>query len=215
MVTAIQYLLTALDGNFTFEVLYNPARGTVNIEEQSERIHATNAFLVPSDFGIMDWMSNTDSDYPWRNIDDTIKAVGINKLQSVNGVLRNTQMIHLHHMNYQMIHLHHTSLSDYYKSYETGFLDLLSVHNIYLHCPNLGHFNSIGVRGESTIIKEIPVSPSFGYLVIDSVVAPHYKMNVSRQLIKTIQFSLKHVYGNIINLHGASCSFSLVFVTIE
>ena len=75
LVTAIQDLLNALDGNFTFEVIYNPARGTVNIEEKYEGIHATNAFLVPSDFEIMSWMSNTDSDYPWRKIDDTIKAV--------------------------------------------------------------------------------------------------------------------------------------------
>ena len=33
LVTAIQDLLNALDGNFTFEVTYNPARGTVSIEE--------------------------------------------------------------------------------------------------------------------------------------------------------------------------------------
>ena len=71
---------------------------------------------MPSDFGIMNWMGNTDSDYPWRNVDDTIKAVGINNLQSINGILRKSQMIHRH------------QLPDYYKSYESGFLDLLSVH---------------------------------------------------------------------------------------
>ena len=60
----------------------------------------------------------------------------------------------------------------------------MNVHNVYLHCPNLGHFNSIGVRGENTIIKKVPVSSSFGYLVIDSVVAPHDKIDASRQLIK-------------------------------
>ena len=46
-----------------------------------------------------------------------------------------------------MIHFH--KLSDYYKSYESGFLDSLSAHNVYLHCPDLGHFNSICVRGEN------------------------------------------------------------------
>ena len=50
-----------------------------------------------------------------------------------------------------MIHLH--QLSGYYQSYESDFIDLLNAHNIYLQCPNLGHFSSIGVRGESTIIK--------------------------------------------------------------
>ena len=203
MVTAIQELLNDLDENFTPEVIYNPASGTVNIEEKYEGIHANNGSPVPSDFGIMNWMGNTDLDYPWRNIDGISKAIDINNPQSINGALRNTQMIHLH------------QLSDYYKSYESGFIDLLSVHNIYLHCPNLGHFNSTGVRGESTIIKNILVSSSFGYLIIDSIVAPHDKMDVSRQLIKTITFSLKYVYGNIINLHGAHCTFSLIFVTMD
>ena len=52
-------------------------------------------------------------------------------------------------------------------------------------CPNLGHFNSICVRGENSIIKKIPVSSGFGYLIIDSVVSPHDKMDVSRQSINT------------------------------
>ena len=102
-----------------------------------------------------------------------------------------------------------------YRTYESNFLDLLNIHNIYMHCPNIGHFNSIGVRGENSIIRKIPVSIGFGYLIIDSVVSPHDKMGVSRQNIKTIQITLKDVSGNVINLHGANCSFSLVFVTTE
>ena len=86
--------------------------------------------------------------------------------------------------------------SEYYRTCESGFIDLLNVHNVYLHCPNLGHFNSIGVRGENTIIKKVPVSSSFGYLIIDSVVAPHGRIDVSRQSIKTIQFSLRCLWDN-------------------
>ena len=67
-------------------------------------------------------------------------------------------------------------------SFETGFIDLLNVHNIYIHSSNLGHYTSISVRGENTIIKTVPVSSSFGYLIMDSVVAPHDKIDVSRQL---------------------------------
>ena len=77
-----------------------------------------------------------------ENVDGTIKTIGINNPQPINGALRNTQMIHLH------------QLPDYYKSYESGFIDLLNAHNSCLHCPNEGHFNSIGVRGENTIIKK-------------------------------------------------------------
>ena len=138
-----------------------------------------------------------------ENIDGTFQRVDMNNLQSINGVLRNAEMIHLH------------QLPDYYKSYESGFFYLLNVHTIDLHCPNLGHFNSIGVRGESTISKTIPVSSSSCYLTIDSIVVPHDKIDVSRQRIKTIQFSLRNVYGNIFNLHGAHCSFPLTFATMD
>ena len=150
----------------------------------------------------MTWMGSTDSDYPWQNRLGLITAAGNNNLQSIDGVLRNSKSI--------TVNLE----TEYYRSYESGFIDLLNVHNVYLHCPNLGHFNSIGVRGENTIFKEVLVSSSFGYLITDSVVAPHDKIDVSRQLKKTVQVSLRDVYGSVINLHGAAISFSLVFVTI-
>ena len=88
LVTAIQELLNCLGENFTFDVIYNPSRRIANIEEKYEGIHANSEFFVPSDFGIMNWMINTGSNYPWRNIDGTIKAVDANSLQSLNGVLR-------------------------------------------------------------------------------------------------------------------------------
>ena len=89
-------------------------------------------------------MNSTDSDYPWKGRQGNITTVEINDLKSINGVLRNSDMI--------TVNLE----SEYYRTYEGGFIDLLNVHNVYLHCPNLGHFHSIGGRGESTIIKQSP-----------------------------------------------------------
>ena len=44
----------------------------------------------------------------------------------------------------------------------------------------------------------------FGHVILDSVVAPHHKIVVSRQLIKkTDQFSLRDAHGHVIDLHGA------------
>ena len=148
----------------------------------------------------MQWEIDHNWFYPWRN-NANIVHPDVNNLQSTNGVLRNTEMIP-------------TGIAYMYKEYESGFLDLLNIHNIFMHCPNVGHFNSIGVRGENSTMKRIPVSSSFGYLILDSVVSPHGKMDVSRQTVKTIHITLKDVGGNVINLHGANCSFSLVFVTI-
>ena len=95
------------------------------LTKKYEGVHSHNKFRVPSDFGIMNWMSNTDSDYPWKGIEGNIQTVDINNIRYINGVLRNTGMTHLH------------LLSDYYRSYESGFIDLLNAHNIYLHCPIL------------------------------------------------------------------------------
>ena len=203
MAAAIQELLNGFAVTFDFEVLYHSARGTITIDAKSEGMDEHSEFYVPSDFGIMTWVGSTGSDYLWRDRQVFVTPVDNNSLQSINGVLRDSNSITV---NIE---------TEYYRSCENGFVDSLNVHNVYLHCPSLGHFNSIGVRGGNTIIKKVPVSSSFGYLIIDSAVAPHDKIDVSRQLIKTIQFSLRDVYGSVINLHGAAISFSLVFVTID
>jgi len=200
LASGMQDLLNSIEINFTFEVKYNTATGSIKIEETTEG--SGNAFDVPTDLGIATWDTETNNQYPWRNIEGTIVYPDVVYPQSINGVLRNTEMVPV-------------NLSFMYNTYQSGFLDLLNIHNIYIHCPNLGHFNSIGVRGESTIIKKVPVSSSFGYLIIDTVVSPHDKMDVSRQNVKTIHITLKDVSGNVINLHGANCSLSLIFVTTE
>ena len=133
LASGIQDLLNDLEVNFTFEVIYNTATGAIKIEETTEG--HINTFEIPSDFGITYWETETNGVYPWRN-NATIVYPDIHNLQSINGVLRNTEMPP-------------TRLSCMYKAYESGFLDLLNIHNIYMHCPNLGHLNSIGVRGES------------------------------------------------------------------
>ena len=169
MAAAIQELLNGFNVTFDFEVLYHPARGTITIEAKSGNMAEHNKFYIPSDFGIMTWMSSTNGNYPWKHRLGLTTTVDNNNLHSINGVLRNSDMISV------------SLESECYRLYESGFIDLLNVHNVYLHCPNLGHFTSIGVRGENTIIKKVPVSSSFGYLIIDSVVAPHDKIDVSRQ----------------------------------
>ena len=88
----------------------------------------------------MQWGIDHNGFYPWRN-NANIVYPDVNNLQSINGVLRNTEMIP-------------TDIAYMYKEYESGFLDLLNIHNMYMHCPNVGHLNSIGVRGENSIIKK-------------------------------------------------------------
>ena len=53
LASGIQGLLNSIEINFTFEVKYNTATGTIKIEETTEG--SGNTFAVPSDFGITDW----------------------------------------------------------------------------------------------------------------------------------------------------------------
>lgn len=95
--------------------------------------------------------------------------------------------------------------------YESGFLDLQQVRNIYITSPNLGTFTTLGPRGESNILKKIPVNAGFGYMVFDAVVGPHDYLECSRQTLRTLEFNIRDVRGHHIPLHGAHVSFSVVF----
>ena len=92
MAAAIQEFLNCFNVTFDFEVLYHPARGTITIEAKSENMDEHDKFYIPSDFGIMTWMSATNGNYP-RNRLGLATPVDNNNLHSVNGVLRNSDMI--------------------------------------------------------------------------------------------------------------------------
>ena len=170
---------------------YDSARGTI-------KITATFEFQILLDFRTMALTLERGNSFVCVDSNNVETSIDVNNLCSINENLRNYE----HDPNFGT-------------TYEYGFIDLLNVHSIHIHCPNLGHYNTVGVRGENSIIKKVPVSSSFGYLILDSVVALHEKLDVSRQSLNTMHFSLKNVHGNVINLHGSHVSLSLIFQTYE
>ena len=191
LASKLQSVLQATFPNENYTCVYNTARGTITIT-------SIMSFRIFTDEQVVQLTNSIGVQFPgWVDHNDLPTTVDINNLMSMNEILRNSES------------------KSPEETFETGFIDLLNVHNIYMHCPNIGHYNCIGVRGENSIIKKIPVSSSFGYLILDSVVAPHDKIDVSRQSIKTMRFTLKNVHGNVINLHGAHVSWSLILQTME
>ena len=85
----------------------------------------------------------------WVGNNHELTNIGLSNLRSKDDALRNDGYVV-------------TSRYDGYTTFESGFIDLLNIHNIYIHSCNLGHYNSIGVGGENTIIKKVTVSSSFG-----------------------------------------------------
>ena len=95
--------------------------------------------------------------------------------------------------------------------YTSGALEMLAFRNLYLTSPNLSSFSTMGARGESNIIKKIPVSSDFGFLIIDSFTSTHDWLDGSSLTLNNLEFILKDVKGHIIPLHGSHVSFSIVF----
>ena len=72
----------------------------------------------------------------WVDHNNMPTTVGINNLMSMNEIFR------------------HSEAKPPETTFESGFIDLLNVHNNYTHCHNLGHYSTVGVRSENTIIKK-------------------------------------------------------------
>ena len=96
------------------------------------------------------------------------------------------------------------------KPFVSGFLQL--THNdIYITSPNLGTYTTLGPRGETNILRKVPVTSTYGYLIVDQWTSNHSYLDCSEQTLNTLEFEIRDVNGQIVNLHGHHLSFSLVF----
>jgi len=105
--------------------------------------------------------------------------------------------------------------SGYYNSpsapFTTGFLNLLNYQDLYLTSATLGSFDSLGTRGESSIIRKICVNAAWGFSIIDKLSSDWDSMTCSKRSLATIDFQLRDVKGRIVPLHGAHVSFTIRF----
>ena len=108
-----------------------------------------------------------------------------------------------------------TAIYSTYNPYESGFLNFQGINNIYISSPNLGSFKTIGPRGESTIIKKIPVSSEYGYMIIDRYSTPNDYLDCSRSTLRTLEFNIRSSKGHYVPMHDANVSFTLVFSVKE
>ena len=95
---------------------------------------------------------------------------------------------------------------------KTSLVDLRRYHNVYLYSPTLSSYSTLGPRGENNIIKKVPITSDYGSMIFDSVVASHDWVNVSKILLKTLEFRLSDAYGRTIDMRGMPISSSLVFM---
>ncbi len=90
-------------------------------------------------------------------------------------------------------------------------IDLQPIKNIYLSSPNLGSYTTIGPRGERTILKKIPVTAGFNFVIFDNTIIKEEFLDISKQTLSTIHIMIHDGAGNLIPLHSAEWSCSLCF----
>ena len=57
---------------------------------------------------------------------------------------------------------------------------------MYLSSPTLSSYSTLGPRGENNMINKVPVTPDYGSMICDSVVASHDWVNVSKLLLNIL-----------------------------
>jgi hypothetical protein len=157
-----------------------------NADRHNLTITSTAQFQIPTEAELATGLRNT-----W-----TGGSYSTSNPQSVNEVLGNL-----------------TGASTLALNYISQFLDFGFVRDIYIHSPTLTSYHTLGCRGESSIIKKIPVTSSFGSYVVDSITDRQDFLDVSKLCLRTLEFQLRDVKGNVIPLHGVNVSFSLIFST--
>jgi hypothetical protein len=131
--------------------------------------------------------------------DKQIKALNLDSSATVNNILRNFT----------------AKVNNNNNHYESGFLDLFPIRNLYLTCSGLGNFNTMSVSGDRSIVKKIPVNAGYGEMIFDQSVVGIDYLDCSHQSLSRIGFQLKDVFGRVVDLHGNHFSFSIVFSRIQ
>ena len=125
-----------------------------------------------------------------------------NNLRSMNGVLR---------MNGRVRQSRIISPST---AVETGVVDLLPFHSLYITSTKLSNYTSLSVNGQRNVLKKVLVSSGYGDINYYDYIFPEEASDVSGLSLKLIDFQIRDGYGNVIDLNGAHVTFTIVFIKL-
>ena len=150
-------------------------------------------FQFLTDYELQDPATLTKTNDAWNGVE----TLNPSNLQSANNIISNT--------------------TDYSTAYTQSVpmykqLNLHAIRNVYIHSPNLGNFNTLGPKGEQTIIKKVPVNNNYSEMIFSDYNAGQMDaLDCSKQTLRQLQFILTNVDGIEIPFNGNHVSFSIVF----
>ena len=95
--------------------------------------------------------------------------------------------------------------------YSTGIVNLARYRNLYISCPTLSDYSTISPSGNYNIVKKVPVTAGYGEIIYCNLQATHDHFDVSRMMLKTLDFKITDSYGRVVDLQGMPMSFSMIF----
>ena len=181
----------------------DPSSGITNnyavaYDSSSNVLTITHPNTTDNDFYLL-----TDDDLKYYN--SNLLSINKTNPQSANNLLRNLESDSI---------ITAVESYPYTNSWTSNFIDIVNHHSVYLH-SSLSSFNTLGCRGESSIIAKVPSSASWGSTIFHNVSSSVDFVDVGKRNISHISFAIKDASGNAIDLKGASWSLSLVFAIKE
>ena len=203
------YSIVTLDyGNYSGDDLKEEINIKLNAEiniADNPNIYAvtysfkTNAITIDSRYSNIQFNIFTTKQLKLTGIHEKYNNLyNINSINDINEILGN--------YSYKLI--------IFPNNYTSQSLNLQSINNIYLS-SNLGNYNSIGPRLESSIIKKIPVTSNKNSFIFDQVLTANDYGDCSKQSIRLLHFTLNDSNGNNLILHGSNVSFSIIFSRLD
>jgi hypothetical protein len=98
------------------------------------------------------------------------------------------------------------------KTLKSNFVDLRRAHQLFLHTPGFGNYNTLGPSGERNILAKIPVDAGYGGAIHYYMSgAEHEAIECGVNSLSVIKIVLKDVEGREIDPKGGHWSGTLIF----
>jgi hypothetical protein len=97
-------------------------------------------------------------------------------------------------------------------SHVSGFVDLRRCHNIFVHSPSFGNYNTVAPGGVRTVLCKIPIETGYGGLVRWSTGGSSFDyIECSIRSLHLLRLELKDADGHLLDLQGTAFSMTLLF----
>jgi hypothetical protein len=97
-------------------------------------------------------------------------------------------------------------------SHTSGFVDLRRAHNIFVHSPSLGNYNTVAPGGVRTVLCKIPCEVGYGGLIRWSTGGSSFDyIECGVRSLHLLRLQLKDADGHLLHLQGTAFSLTLLF----